>query len=57
MLRNPRVANLLDCPSLSLPLPTASLPAGLMLIGRRNADGQLLAVARQVEAALAAGQG
>lgn len=56
VLRNPRVGNLLDTPSVSLPLPVppGALPAGLMLIGRRGADRKLLAIAAGIEAALAA---
>ncbi|PJG56346.1 amidase [Bradyrhizobium forestalis] len=51
VLRNPRVANVLDCPSISLPLPfSGGLPVGLMLIGRRNADRRLLEIASSVEA-------
>ena len=53
VLRNPRVANLLDCPSISLPLPSPGLPVGLMLIGRRGADRRLLAMAAALEGALA----
>jgi aspartyl-tRNA(Asn)/glutamyl-tRNA(Gln) amidotransferase subunit A len=53
VLRNPRIANLLDCPSISLPLPVSGLPIGLMLIGRRNADRRLLEIALQTEATLA----
>ena len=49
VLRNPRVANMLDCPSISLPLPMEGLPAGLMLIGRRNSDHRLLEIAAKVE--------
>jgi aspartyl-tRNA(Asn)/glutamyl-tRNA(Gln) amidotransferase subunit A len=49
VLRNPRIANLLDCPSLSLPLPIEGLPAGLMLIGRRNSDRLLLGIAARLE--------
>ena len=49
VLRNPRIANLLDCPSLSLPLPIEGLPAGLMLIGRRNSDQLLLGIAARLE--------
>ena len=49
VLRNPRVANMLDCPSISLPLPVEGLPAGLMLIGRRNSDRRLLEVAARIE--------
>ena len=45
VLRNPRVANMLDCPSVSLPLPVAGMPVGLMLIGRRGADRRLLEIA------------
>ncbi|BBC03208.1 glutamyl-tRNA(Gln) amidotransferase subunit [Bradyrhizobium elkanii USDA 61] len=54
VLRNPRVANMLDCPSISLPLPLDGLPAGLMLIGRRNADRHLLEIASSVESLLRA---
>ena len=55
VLRNTRVANLLDTPSISLPLPVpaGSLPVGLMMIGRRGADRRLLSMAAAVEAALA----
>lgn len=52
LLRNPRIANLLDCPSISLPLPVRGLPVGLMLIGRRGADRRLLEIAACVEAIL-----
>ncbi|UFW48215.1 MULTISPECIES: amidase family protein [Bradyrhizobium] len=52
VLRNPRIANLLDCPSISLPLPLDGLPVGLMLIGRRNADRHLLEIAASVETLL-----
>lgn len=52
VLRNPRIANMLDCPSISLPLPIDGLPAGLMLIGRRNADRHLLEIASSVEGLL-----
>lgn len=52
VLRNPRVANLLDCPSISIPIPGADLPVGLMLLGRRNTDRPLLAAAACIEAAL-----
>ncbi|MCC8979294.1 amidase family protein [Bradyrhizobium acaciae] len=52
VLRNPRIANMLDCPSISMPLPVDGLPVGLMLIGRRNADRRLLEIAASVEAML-----
>ena len=50
VLRNPRVANLLDCPSISLPIASSGLPVGLMLIGRRGADRELLEIASAIEA-------
>lgn len=56
VLRNTRIANQLDCPSFSLPMPVDGLPAGLMLIGARHSDRFLFTVARRVEAALAGGQ-
>lgn len=52
VLRNPRVANLLDCPAISLPLPVDALPVGLMLIGRRKSDRRLLEIASCIEAML-----
>jgi aspartyl-tRNA(Asn)/glutamyl-tRNA(Gln) amidotransferase subunit A len=52
MLRNPRIANMLDCPSISLPLPVDGLPVGLMLIGLRNADRRLLEIASCIESTL-----
>ncbi|WP_025038740.1 amidase family protein [Bradyrhizobium sp. DOA9] len=54
VLRNPRIANMLDCPSISLPIPVGGLPVGLMLIGRRNADRRLLEIATSVETMLRA---
>lgn len=56
VLRNPRVGNVLDCPSLSLPLPIDGLPAGLMLIGRRNSDRKLLEIAARIELILNEGR-
>ena len=54
LLRNPSVFNFLDVPALSLPAPTGSgLPVGLMLVGRRGGDRDLLAVGAAVEALLA----
>jgi aspartyl-tRNA(Asn)/glutamyl-tRNA(Gln) amidotransferase subunit A len=53
VLRNPRIANLLDCPAISLPLPGA-LPSGLMLMSRRHSDRRLLEIAACVEAVLGA---
>lgn len=52
VLRNPRVANLLDCPSVSIPIPGPGLPVGLMLLGQRNSDRRLLSVAACIESLL-----
>lgn len=57
VLRNPRIANMLDCPSLSLPIPVDGLPIGFMLLGRRKADRTLLRIASCVEKALNADHG
>ena len=54
ILRNPSVFNFYDLPALSLPLPAAgSLPIGLMVVGRRNADRALLETAAAIEALFA----
>lgn len=52
VLRNPRIANILDCPSISLTAPFDGLPVGLMLIGRRNTERRLLEIAATIEALL-----
>jgi aspartyl-tRNA(Asn)/glutamyl-tRNA(Gln) amidotransferase subunit A len=52
VLRNPRLANLVDCPSISIPVPGPGLPVGLMLLGQRNSDRRLLSVAARIESAL-----
>lgn len=52
VLRNTRIANQLDCPSFSLPMPLDGLPAGIMLISARHSDRFLFTVARRVEAVL-----
>jgi aspartyl-tRNA(Asn)/glutamyl-tRNA(Gln) amidotransferase subunit A len=58
LLRNPSVFNFYDLPALSLPLPGAhALPIGLMLVGRRLADRELLAVAASLESLFATNQG
>ncbi|MCZ8186815.1 MAG: amidase [Beijerinckiaceae bacterium] len=51
-LRNTSPANFFDCPALSLPLPVAGLPVGLMLIGAPMQDRRLMALGASVEAAL-----
>lgn len=51
VLRNPSVFNFYDLPAVSLPLPRHSgeMPVGWMLVGKRNADRELLAVAAALE--------
>jgi aspartyl-tRNA(Asn)/glutamyl-tRNA(Gln) amidotransferase subunit A len=45
-LRTPSVFNFYDLPALSLPIarPAGALPAGLMVVGRRGRDRDLLAI-------------
>jgi aspartyl-tRNA(Asn)/glutamyl-tRNA(Gln) amidotransferase subunit A len=53
ILRNPSLANFLDRCAISLPVHIqGEAPVGLMLIGRRNDDRRLLAIARAIEAEL-----
>lgn len=55
ILRNPSLVNFLDGCAATLPVSRrGAAPVGLMLIGRHGMDRRLLAVARGVEAALAA---
>jgi aspartyl-tRNA(Asn)/glutamyl-tRNA(Gln) amidotransferase subunit A len=55
ILRNPNIVNFLDRCAITLPISRAGeAPVGLMLIGEHGGDKHLLAVARGVEAALAA---
>lgn len=49
VLRNPSLWNFLDRPAVSLPMATSGLPAGLMLVGKRGHDRNLMRVARAVE--------
>jgi len=50
LLRNPSVFNFFDLPALSLPLPRGDgMAVGLMLVGRRGADRDLLALGAAVE--------
>lgn len=53
LLRNTRVGNLFDLPSISLPVPTTGAPVGLMLMAGRGQDERLLAVASVIEASFA----
>ena len=51
LLRNPSAFNFFDLPALSLPLPRkpGDQAVGLMLVGRRGADRELLALGAAVE--------
>ena len=51
VLRNPSVFNFYDLPAVSLPLPRrhGEMPVGWMLVGKRNGDRELLAVAAALE--------
>lgn len=52
-LRNTSVANVLDCPSISLPChKQGSAPVGLMLIGRSGEDHRVFRLAKAIEALL-----
>ena len=54
MLRNPGVANMLDRPAITLPIPgVTELPVGLTLMGETMHDRRLLSIALAAEAALA----
>lgn len=54
LLRNTQVANQFDLCAISLPMPGAKLPVGLMLVARHGHDRHLLAVAAAVEILLKA---
>jgi len=52
MLRNTAFGNFFDLCGLSLPMPKAGMPAGLMLLGAHGSDAALLATGLAVEALL-----
>ena len=55
ILRNPSVINFLDRCAVTLPIQQpGTMPVGLMVVGEHGDDRRLLAVARGIEAALAA---
>jgi aspartyl-tRNA(Asn)/glutamyl-tRNA(Gln) amidotransferase subunit A len=55
ILRNPSVINFLDRCAVTLPIQQpGNMPVGLMVVGEHGGDRHLLAVARGIEAALAA---
>lgn len=49
LLRNTAIANFFDLCAISLPMPGAGLPAGLMLFGRRGHDRRLFSIAASIE--------
>ncbi len=52
-LRNPSIANVLDCPSISIPChQQGKAPVGLMLVGKQGQDRKLFRVAKAVETVL-----
>lgn len=53
LLRNQQIANQFDLTAITLPLPAAGLPRGLMLMARHGEDRALLARAKAVERGLA----
>jgi aspartyl-tRNA(Asn)/glutamyl-tRNA(Gln) amidotransferase subunit A len=56
MLRNPAIANFLDCCAISLPCHRpGDAPVGLMLFGQHGADRALLALAAAVEQVVSPG--
>jgi aspartyl-tRNA(Asn)/glutamyl-tRNA(Gln) amidotransferase subunit A len=52
VLRNTSVWNFFDCCAITLPIPGASLPTGLMLAARNGRDRELFAIAEAAERAL-----
>jgi aspartyl-tRNA(Asn)/glutamyl-tRNA(Gln) amidotransferase subunit A len=56
VLRNPSVFNFFDLPALSLPLHAhGPLPIGLMVVGQRGRDRELLAIGAAIEAVMGHG--
>lgn len=49
LLRNTGFANFFDLCAISIPMPIHPMPAGIMLIGRRYHDHDLLCAARELE--------
>ena len=52
LLRNTSVINFLDRCAITVPIPTAGPPVGLMIVGEHRADHRLLGVGRGIEATL-----
>jgi aspartyl-tRNA(Asn)/glutamyl-tRNA(Gln) amidotransferase subunit A len=54
LLRNPSLFNFLDRPAITIPIHLpGEAPVGLMVVGERNQDWRLLAIAQAIEAVLA----
>ncbi|NND91698.1 MAG: amidase [Granulosicoccus sp.] len=53
VLRNPSIANVLNCCSISLPLCVGGITTGLMLTAQANSDQALLDMASRIESLLA----
>jgi aspartyl-tRNA(Asn)/glutamyl-tRNA(Gln) amidotransferase subunit A len=54
LLRNPSLFNFLDRPAITIPIHLpGEAPVGLMVVGERNQDWRLLAIAQALEAVLA----
>ena len=54
LLRNPSLFNFLDRPAITIPIHLpGEAPVGLMVVGERNQDWRLLAIAQSLEAVLA----
>jgi aspartyl-tRNA(Asn)/glutamyl-tRNA(Gln) amidotransferase subunit A len=52
LLRNTSVINFLDRCAITVPIPTAGPPVGLMIVGEHGEDRHLLGVGHGIEAAL-----
>ena len=53
LLRNPSLFTFLDRPAISIPIhQQGDAPVGLMVVGDRNQDWRLLAIAQAIELAL-----
>jgi len=54
VLRNTSLGNFFDLTAISLPVPGAGLPVGLMLMARNGHDHRLFRIAAAVERLMAA---
>ena len=49
LLRNPALVNFFDLCAISLPIPSATLPVGMMLVACNGHDRKLFGIAAAVE--------